>query len=144
MNAEKAIEKWPRVKALKVRGILDRLQICGCGTMAHWKCVLELLSEAEKHTGNGFYRDQWFEFGAKVLDTWKLLEHGMGIGFAWLTDDGKILLEFLRDFGIDDHDEKDGSGQPMWSVEHSWDLKEQEDDAYSEWARSLAKENASV
>lgn len=128
------VERWPRPRALKVREVLDRIQVCGCGTNAQWECLLELLCEAETHTKEGFYRDKWFEWGAKVLDKWDLLEHGTGAGFMWLTDDGKLILEFLREFGTESHYYPDGSGHPFWTVEFSWSEKEDPADTYSEWA----------
>lgn len=122
------LAKWPRDRALQVRAVLDRLALCGCGSNNHWECLIELLSEAEHHTeGQGFYRDKWFEFGAKVLDSWGLLEHGTSIGYAWLTDNGKMLLDFLRDFGTDDQD------HPEWVEEFSWTLEPKEWDAYWRW-----------
>jgi len=134
-------DKWPRAKAFRVRTIIDKLQLCGCGSDAHWECVLELLSEAEAHSGNtlapggGFYRDKWFEFGAKVLDSWGLSEHGTSIAWAWLTGDGSLLLEFLRDFGTEDYDFGKENGHPLWSIETSWPEVEVEGepDAYAEW-----------
>jgi hypothetical protein len=129
------VAKWPREKALRLREIVDKLGICACGSSAHWKCVLELLVEAENHSETGFYRDPWFEFGAKVLDSWELLEHGTGIGYAWLTDNGKLLLEFLRDFGIDDHDWNEDSGHPSWVIDFGWDGNENPSDSYGEWAQ---------
>lgn len=108
--------KWPREKALKVRDLISKFNICSCGSDAHWECVLELLVEAENHSDKGFYRDKWFEFGAKVLDAWGLLDHGTGIGFSFLTDEGKLFLEFLRDFGTADHDLNDETGQPATSI----------------------------
>lgn len=129
------VKKWTIDSALSLRRIVSRLKICPCGTSAHWVCILELLTEAEKHTNFGFYRDQWVEFGAKVLDTWRLLDHGTGIGFAWLTDDGKLLLEFLRDFGTKDHDMNDGSGHPAWAVEF-WGDGGDVSDPYGDWSRS--------
>lgn len=130
------VEKWPRAKALKLRAIRARLNLCGCGSSSHWQLISELLREAQSHTHDGFYRDPWFEFGAKVLDSWDLLDHGTGIGFAWLTEDGELLLEFLQDFGTEEPDMNDDSGHPFWSIEFSWTVDAKETDSYSEWAAS--------
>jgi hypothetical protein len=124
-------DKWPREKALGLRTILDKMQLCGCGNNTQWECLLELLEEAETHTASGFYRDKWFEFAAKVLDSWNLIEHGTSIGFAWPTADGKLLLEFLRDFGTDDAE------FPDWCMEFSWDADPDEKDTYAVWVFSL-------
>ena len=140
-------ENWNRADALKVRGIIEKMGLCGCGTDAHWETVLHLLERAENHDKNGsFYkfqlgndsedvRDSWVEFGAKVLDSWGLVEHGTGIGWAWLTDDGKLLLRYLRDFGTNDSVEgmQDDGKWPMWSVEFSWDETPALNDTFSEW-----------
>jgi len=136
MSAAMAI-KWPRPKALKIRSIIEKMGICACGTNAHWECVKELLEGAIEHKDRGFYRDNWFEFGAKVLDSWGLLEHGTGIGYAWLTGDGRLLLEFLQDFGLDDHCMDTGAGHPMWAVEFSWGEEAEDGDTYWEWEQGL-------
>ena len=135
-------EKWPREKALKIRTIISRMKLCGCGTDAHWQCVFELLCEAESHTKEGFYRDKWFEFGAKCIDSWDLIDHGTGIGRAWLTEDGKLLLQFLRDFGLEDWRTDDDSGHPLWSVEFSWEADAKDGDTYSEWVARDPKAKA--
>lgn len=146
----KLADKWKRGQALKIREILERVALCGCGTAAHWEIIFELLQRAENHAARGsFYnfflqpndkqggiedvRDPWVEFGAKVLDSWDLIEHGTGIGWAWLTDDGKLLLEFLRDFGTENSNYEDNSGHPSWSCEFSWGETPKPNDTYSEW-----------
>lgn len=140
-EASTVVTRWPRLKALKVRDIIDSLSICGCGTSTHWECILELLTEGEKHLADGpsesFYRDKWFEFGAKVLDAADLLEHGSAIGYAWLTEDGIVLLEFLREFGILDHDELTSAGHPAWASEFSWGAREDQRDAYGLWVSGV-------
>lgn len=149
--AQEIIDKWPRSKAAKIRTIIGRLDLCGCGTNAHWEIVLKLLEMAEDHDKNGsFYGPDgselatWIEFGAKVLDSWDLTEHGTGIGGAWLTDEGKLLLEFLRDFGTEDHDMNDNSGQPVWATEFSWTETPKDDDWYSEWTREARNARSST
>lgn len=85
--------------------ISDRIGLCGCGS-SMWPLIKHLLEIAEDHDKKGGFYDPedaqwpWLEFAAKVLDIWKLCEHGRSIGYQWLTDDGKKLLEFLRD--VDD------------------------------------------
>lgn len=87
----------------RVQEIIDHVRLCRCATASHWECMLELLAEAENHTEKeGFSRDSWFEFGAKVLDGWNLLEHGSSISYAWLTEDGELLLHFLKLHGTED------------------------------------------
>jgi hypothetical protein len=129
------VANWPRAKAIKIRGIIKRIGLCGCGSGSGWECVLDVLQEAENHTDDGFYRDRWFEFAAHMLDSRGMLDHGVGIGCAWLTDDGKLLLEFLRAFGTDSYDMYDGSGHPFWASEFSWSETEDPGDVYSQWER---------
>lgn len=131
-------DKWNRPKALKIRDVIERASGCNCGSATYWERVLEILSEAESHTDKGFYRDSWFEFGAHVLDKFSLLDHGTGIGFAWLTDDGKLLLEFIRDFGTNDHCLSTCEGWPEWTIEHSWSAEENANDSYGEWSNEQA------
>ena|ERR1700760_4421404 len=137
------LEKWPREKALCLRNIIQRMgSVCGCGNSTEFECILELLKEAENHTENGFYRDKWFEFAAKVLDSWDILEHGSSIGFAWLTEDGKLLLEFLNDFGTESYNMEDDSGHPEWAHEFGWDTEPADwsSDSYLRWEEKM-KEN---
>jgi hypothetical protein len=98
---------------------LGKLGLCDCGTGSEYDVVLFLLERSEKALEKGlpgFYDPApdaaapWVEFGAKVLDAAGLLEHGTGIGCAWLTDEGKALLSFLREFGTDRHK------WPAWAV----------------------------
>lgn len=95
-----------------------KLDLCGCGSGRTWEIVLFLLEKAEDHDKNGsFYDDQengfpWVEFGAHVLDSAGLLEHGTGIGWAWLTEEGRLLLRFLREFGWG----KDDVEWPNWAT----------------------------
>jgi hypothetical protein len=106
-----------KIRLADLHKILDRIDLCGCGTDAHWEIVLRLLKMAENHDKNGsFYGVKgtelapWIEFGAKVIDGWGLIEHGTGIGWAWLTEDGELLLAWLRKFGTDTGDD----ANPVW------------------------------
>ena len=137
---------WTRADALRVREIIERMKLCGCGTDAAWEIVSFLLERGNRDevgwlADKGFYSsaddasEKWVEFGAKVLGGWDLLEHGGGIGGAWLTDDGKLLLRFLRDFGLEGHDMEENTGHPLWSVEFSWDENAKPNDTFSEWER---------
>ncbi len=127
--------RWTRPVALKLRDIHDKMGLCGCGTTgreSYWAVLLNLLEEAEDHTEIGFYQNRWFEFGAKVLDSWGLLEHGSGIGGAWLTEDGALLLQFIRDFGVDN------KFHPDWLEEYGWGTNpDPMGDTFSDWFDSL-------
>jgi hypothetical protein len=81
--------------------------ICGCGSgevrdLLH-EC-LEWAASGDKRfekTGSewdkGFYRSTAHELAAHVLDHAGLLEHGSGIGWAWVTADGERLLTMVRE-----------------------------------------------
>ena len=106
----------------QMKKIFGRIELCGCGTNVHWDIVQELLEKAEDHDKNGsFYGTEgselapWIEFGAKVIDGWGLIDHGTGIGWAWLTEDGTALLAFLRQYGTDSGDDNEHPW-PDWAT----------------------------
>lgn len=81
--------------------------ICGCGSHKKWELLYECLKwsalesdERFKKTGspwdNGFYQSTAHELAANILDHAGLLEHGSGIGWAWITEDGKRLLALIE------------------------------------------------
>jgi len=82
-------------------------KICGCGWPPKaWRCVKALLERAamdvhprlpdEDDLGSD---SVWF--AEYLLDSMGLLEHGSNIEWAWLTDKGREMLEFLREHGCD-------------------------------------------
>jgi hypothetical protein len=89
-----------------LRKIILDLDLCDCGSASQWS-VVEMLLERAADESKSFYEPTddtsgwWVEFGAKVLDSSGLVEHGSGIGWAWLTDDGELLLQFLKEFGTE-------------------------------------------
>jgi len=89
------------------REVFWKIDLCNCGQSNSWE-IVKFLLELSKDRVNGFYAaaecvsQEWIEFGAKVLDSWNLLEHGVGIGCASLTESGELLLRFLNEFGTDD------------------------------------------
>lgn len=113
--------EWTKEKQAIIRkDCIGELGLCGCGSGHNYEIVLSLLDRSEKNSASAigdkvpcFYDPMegeilsasaaWVEFGANVLDAAGLLEHGSGIGHAWLTDDGRMLLDFLREFGADQH-----------------------------------------
>ena len=98
----------------KIRHIFnDDMQLCGCGTDSKYEIVKSMLERAEAR--GSFYEPlgdtlsaEAVEFIAHVMDHWKLLEHGGSIGYAWLTENGETILQFLRDHGTDT------DTWPMW------------------------------
>lgn len=119
---------WNRRDALQVRNAIERMGLCGCGTNDHWIVIFELLERAEDHAKHGSFCQEnfpWMEFGAKVLDSWRLLEHGSSISAAWLSRDGELLLRLLRDFGTETH--------PTWLDDFGWDETEDQSDSFGIW-----------
>jgi len=115
-------------------GIRDRIEvlmsICRCGSVDSWGLVLAMLERSEsiharhdpsgKHGQKGFFdpmpefdlSSSAVEFIAHIMGgSWGLLDHGSSIQYAWLTDSGKELLEFLREHGTDPE------AWPAWSPE---------------------------
>lgn len=93
---------------------LSKLNLCECGSKSEFEIVLLLLDRAKRNQDQNkfdesltFYAPcedasgRWIEFGAKVLDGVGLLEHGTGIGCAYLTDEGNLVLQFLQEYGTD-------------------------------------------
>lgn len=72
---------------------IERLKelLCGCASDAVEQEILTELTRAEM----GVYRDPE-TFCTHVLDHLELLEHGCAIRGAWLTDDGKEALAWMR------------------------------------------------
>lgn len=91
----------------KIRGIINALGLCGCGTEDKYALIRDMLERAE--SGGSFYEPMGIfnartvEFIADVMSSnqWDLLEHGTGIGSSWLTEKGAVLLQFFRDKGVD-------------------------------------------
>lgn len=94
-----------------IRELIDSFGLCGCGTKpsTSWPIIKSLLERAEDHESHGSFYDSmggtpsdWVELLAHVLSSWRLIEHGTSIGYAWLTENGKLILSFLREFGTDE------------------------------------------
>lgn len=70
---------------------------CGCATAANtWGAVL---AELERLDRVEFKADD--DLVSAIVDYLDLSEHGVSIRGGWLTDDGKVALDFLRTYGID-------------------------------------------
>jgi hypothetical protein len=93
----------------RIRHIVDDMGLCGCGRADKYELIRELLERAAR----GGRLDEPFddiseraaEFIADVMNSakWNLLEHGGSVRFSWMTERGKCLLAFLRDYGNDAH-----------------------------------------
>jgi hypothetical protein len=100
---------WTKEDRSLLYEVMMKMGLCGCGTDVT-SVIRMLLEKGEDHDAHGSYYDPddaplpWIEFGAKVLDSWGLTEHGTGIGWAWLTNKGILLLRYYREFG--EYDEK--------------------------------------
>ena len=121
----------PKIQQKLGNLINSKMRLCWCGSRSEFPLILKLLERAEKR--NESYKDsisyyeylycisgniiKWFvvEVFAKVLDSWGLLEHGTGIGWAWLTDDGQMLIDFLREYGTQESRDDGSELWPDWS-----------------------------
>jgi hypothetical protein len=116
-KVESKFDEWTHEERRTLREKLGAMQICGCGSSdSPWNVVKLLLDRALSLEVKNFFNEKtfydeaedasgrWVEFGAKVLDSYGLLEHGTSIGCAWLTDDGRLLLRFIDEFGQEDSD----------------------------------------
>ena len=116
----------PKIQQKLGNLINSKMRLCWCGSRSEFPLILKLLERAEKR--NESYKDSIsyyeplddipgyaVEVFAKVLDSWGLLEHGTGIGWAWLTDDGQMLIDFLREYGTQESRDDGSELWPDWS-----------------------------
>lgn len=126
MTIEAVQVVWSENDQKTIRNFRSKVSLCGCGSATEWD-IVKLLLERSKNIEESTYKSsgdkvpsfydeldgtpgKWVEFGAKILDHWTLLEHGVGIGHAWLTNEGELLLRFLNEFGTD------SDKWPDWSL----------------------------
>lgn len=86
--------------------IASACELCLCGTGKDLELLIETLKFAAedsttKHekTGRGWdqgcYQSAGHELAMKVLDSYGFVEHGSGIGWAWVSEDGERLLTMM-------------------------------------------------
>lgn len=97
--------------------IYEDLDLCGCGSPECTYKILQLVLQAHKlshELENGYEAKKQIlnnicgidmnensnylgliQFVEYILDSYEFMEHGSGIGGAWLTEKGKIFLEVL-------------------------------------------------
>jgi hypothetical protein len=110
---EKTPENYIEVSMATVGKILYKIPFCGCGdpraAIQAIKGILELFNRDER----GW---DWKEIEAwmktmpdgigyivlYMLTEAQLMEHGGGVDGSWLTDEGKLVLKFLREFDCDE------------------------------------------
>ncbi len=86
---------------------MTEIGLCGCGSSSKWDVILSVLERAADES-HSFYEpignapSAWVEVLAMFLDAAGFLEHGTGIGWAWLTPKGNAVLGFLRHYGTAD------------------------------------------
>lgn len=98
----------------RIEDLITRTGLC-CGTPTeYWPIIQAMLERAERHTetakeeNDSFYDPMmgapgpWVELVAHFLNDRDFMEHGTGIGYSWLTPDGEMLLQWLREHGTDD------------------------------------------
>jgi len=108
------MEEPSKTRQLWIRTLVGRVPLCGCGsTDTMWSIVRAVLTRSRGFASDdralGFYDPMpeldlsaaAVEFAAQVLNQSDLMEHGSGIGWAWLTGGGLVLLEFLDQYGVD-------------------------------------------
>jgi len=71
--------------------------LCGCDSPGKvYDVLLKYLERLSKDkTGSG-YKTAYELFFLYAVDHCGITDHGTSIGYAWLTEDGKQALEFLR------------------------------------------------
>ena len=88
------------------RILLDACDLCSCGSGEDGKLLYECLLWAfqrdeepkrEPFGKKGFYCSPGHELAAKILDKCGLLDHGSGIGWAWLSDKGRELMIWIQE-----------------------------------------------
>lgn len=80
--------------------ILGACNLCACGGEEVPELLIEILRESAMafEFRKDFYRSVAHEMGAKILDSHDWIDHGTGIGWAWVTEEGKILLDMIDNF----------------------------------------------
>jgi len=104
-----------KLKQREIRHILDDVGFCGCGSSDKYEILKGLLERAvvggrfDEPLGDAF-SGRAVEFIADVMSSshWDLLDHGTSLGGSWLTERGKVLLQFFQDFGAN------AEGWPGW------------------------------
>lgn len=85
--------------------LIDELPFCGCGSATNVSIVLLVLERAEQYRSMLIpcedASSRWVEFAAHILDHFGYIEHGTSIRISSLTQKGKVLLSFLRKFGVE-------------------------------------------
>ncbi|HEX2551124.1 MAG TPA: hypothetical protein VHK64_05985 [Nocardioidaceae bacterium] len=73
----------------------EQVNFCGCGNPED---VLQTVKDALQltHHGRSLPTTSPWDMLAYQLDAWELTEHGTTLAGAWLTDDGRRLLDALE------------------------------------------------
>ena len=84
---------------------------CGCGTPEHFWAVLKAVLEMAAAMPGQHPLYEWLQvdgedvperwFALYAIDGLGLLGHGGSIRGSWLEDDGRAVLAFLREYGVD-------------------------------------------
>lgn len=77
--------------------ILARMNWCYCGSDDAERELLDALRRVKE----GRPMDGPWEFKGKVLDAFKLTEHGTNVRTSWLTEEGQVLMSFLEKHDCD-------------------------------------------
>ena len=85
----------------ELKEIIEATYFCSCNANFSYLVIKGLLRIAKNNKNCQFYKSPLKMFGALFLDSICLIEHGTGIGSAWITKRGEILLSFLEEYGTD-------------------------------------------
>jgi hypothetical protein len=96
---------WTEDRQNELLRIISRVNFCGCGTNRKWTTMRVLLENAETRERPFYDPDDlpeteigFWEFAYNCMDSFGLMEHGSTMCSSMLTDDGHMLLDFLREF----------------------------------------------
>lgn len=110
-NADKELDDW-----MKGLAKLKSLKFCNCGNPEEGYAALrDTLAAYDNDEAVGGWEgrcertDKWWKERGDgyahlllyFIDTAGLLEHGGSVGGSWLSEEGKLVLAFLRQWGVD-------------------------------------------
>lgn len=105
------LEAWRKAQA-KIKA----MRFCGCGNPDDaYGALRDTLDAYDNDEARGGWdgrvqrtKDWWAKLGdgyahllLYFIDAAGLLEHGGSVGGSWLSEDGKLVLGFLRQWGVD-------------------------------------------
>jgi hypothetical protein len=122
-----------KLAELDIRTALSKLPLCGCGRADKMREIVRdvLARAAQPWPKDGRTRrisldeampqhdlsDIAVEFVAQALSETGHLEHGGSVGGSWLSEAGRLVLDFLREYGCDPGNIGDEAASwPAWAT----------------------------